>query len=239
MDNLEPKKLRLVQEGHETFTGVIGAFEFVDGVSTEEIPLFQRDRLACAFRMVEINADGSEQGAGPAERLLRDRHIAVEPTAPLARQTVAEKDAEGLAALLKGEKVPALRSAENLEAVADRMGIRGIRLIADGWNVRSKSIPVLIQMILAAQTKFVAERTDALKKQGASDEQAKALFVLSDDVADPIHPKDEAVPVPELIVKIAEAVQEAGAKIATPKEVSEIVKAAATGDMAAAVSKDA
>lgn len=250
MENLISKHMRLVQAGYQNFTGPIGPFEFVDGVSVEAIPLFQRDRLAVAFQLVEINDDGSEQGAGPAERLLREAHIRAESTAPLARQTVEEKSREDLAMLLKGEKIPTLRSAKNLETVVDKAGIAGLRLIAADWKVRSKSIPDLIKMILAAQKTYVAERVAILVKSGVAEADAKGLFVLFDDVAMPVHPKDrEADKIKDgvnLSVTDAPAVIETPV-VPTPEPVVEpvapvepsLVEQAQSGDLAAALNEPA
>ena len=234
MDNLTSKRMRLVQTGYENYTGPIGPFEFEDGVSVEHIPLFQRDRLAVAFQLVEINDDGTEQGAGPAERLLRDKVIEAESTAPLERQAPDEKQREELSVLMKGEKIPVLRSEANLNAVADNQGIAGLRLIAEEWNVRSKAIPTLITLILGAQKAFIEKRAAFLRKNGAAEDAALALFVLSDDAPMPVHPKDALKAAPSL-APAAPVNVPAPAQIETPAVPSR-VEAAAEGDMSAAIS---
>lgn len=230
---MESKHLRLVHAGYENYTGPIGAYEFVNGVSVEAIPQNARDRLATAFQFMEVAEDGSEVMAGGPARMLREAVLTVEPTQKLLRQTEGEKHAEDLRALLGGERVRTLRSRKNLEGVADKMGIYGVRLVAGAWKVRSKSIPDLIDMVIEAQAAYVERRVEALVEKGADAASARALFILSDDVPMPVSEK-------EAEKKIMDANEAAAAPApSTPAPVSaqtEVAAAATAGDMAAAIS---
>lgn len=230
------KRLRIVQAGYENYTGPIGAYEFVDGVSVETIPLIARDRLAVAFQLVEIEDDGTEVAAGPAQRLLKGLNLALEPSAPGQRQTEEEKLEENVRALLGGELVRVLRTRSNLEAVADKMGIAGVRLVADPWGVRSKSIPALIDLILGAQLEYMERRVDALVKHGASEADARELFSLRDDVPMPETEQDaKARELTQVAAITSPATEVHNEKQPEPAVEPSVVDAAEAGDLSSAL----
>lgn len=236
MSYFEPKRMRIVQSGYETYTGPIGPYEFVDGESVEEIPLAARDRLAVAFEMVEFDEE-SGRPAGPAQRLLDGYNVALESPEPLERQSDIEKRAEDIRAMIGSEKVRAMRTRENLENVADKMGIAGVRLVAEDWNVRSKSIPALIDMILGAQLEYAEARVNDLIKAGAAEDDVRSMFQLKADLPLPVSAKDAELA----------AMKAAAAVIDTPLAVIEtsvvsmsdsVVTSAVEGDMAAALNQE-
>lgn len=206
MTNLVSKRLKLVQKGYEQYSGPIGEYEFVDGVSVELIPLNARDRLSAAFQMSEINEDDTEVAAGVANRLVLDRANVIESTEPLARMTEEEKVEENIRALIGGEIVKPIYSKEALEAVAAESGIAGVRALASIWDVRSKSIPDLISLIAKAQDSYAAERTDELVKNGASREEALLLFTPKETVpAEALVEDVKSVVAAETAIQIAAA----------------------------------
>lgn len=210
MDNLKPKRLKIVQKGYEGYSGPIGPYEFKDGVSVEYIPLNQRDRLAAAFQMVEIEDDGTEVPAGAPARLLRERAREAEAAKPMPRMTEAEKRADDIRVLLGGVKPRPTYTRAALEEVAEKDGIAGLRAVAEPWGVRSKSIPGLIDLILKAQDEYVEATVADLIAKGVPEQEARELFVPS--MAANEKPAEPAGP-------------DAGDKRA----------AAASGDMAAAI----
>ncbi|MTH61197.1 hypothetical protein [Paracoccus litorisediminis] len=234
MSVIQSKHLKLVQQGYENYTGPIGAYEFVEGVSIEAIPLIARDRLSVAFQMVEVEEDGSETPAGPAHRLHSLRDVTAEVAVAMSRQSEDEKSAENAQAMIGGERVRVLRSRTNLEAVADKMGISGVRLAADPWNVRSKAIPVLIDMILGAQITYVEARVQELVGQGADEAEARALFALKDDVPMPVNPKDAEKAALAAAMTVPASEGAAPAVVETPV-IEDVIAAAASGDLGASV----
>ena len=160
------KKIRIVGRGFEGFTGQFGMYQFEGGVSVEYLNRAERDRMAAAVPCVEIDEDGAEQDAGTAARLLRDAGNVEEPKPGLARQTEEERQRE--VSDVAKSKFPdrKLRTREQLEAIADRGGIADLRKIADRWDVRDRSIPALIEKILAAQDRWQRQRDTAMERAG-------------------------------------------------------------------------
>lgn len=227
MTHYTPKRLKLVQTGYEGYNGPIGEYEFADGVSVEHIPLVARDRLSAAFQMVEVDDEGDEQEASVAARLVREKVLSVEPTEPLSRMSDEEKAVENITVLLGSEAAIPLYSRAALEAVAGAGGIAAVRVLAEPWDVRSKSIPDLINQIERAQMNYRTDRIEALVRKGVSTEEAEALFALREDapgVEPKVKPKAEVA---------AEPVAEP-APAASPA----LNEAAATGDLAAALNAE-
>jgi hypothetical protein len=155
-----PKKLKFVQKGYETYSGPIGKFTFVNGVSTEAIHRVDRDTLSTAFQFVELDDDGVETPAGVAHRLVADSAARAVYAGPLKRQTEAERTVENTTLQASKGKAPdVLHTRAELETIAEKHGIKGLReQVADKWGVRNRSISLLIEEILAAQAKVLEKR---------------------------------------------------------------------------------
>lgn len=242
--SLQSKFLKIVQAGYENYTGPIGAYEFSDGVSTVMIPRVDRDRLATAFQFVEFTEAGvDEVDAGVAARMLRDGHEMAAEMAKLERQTDEEKAVEDATVALQApDFVPTIYSREELEKIADKKGINGLRDIAEPWNVKHRSILPLIALIEQAQQNWIAEQQTAFEARGLSREAFEAALrpdaALVDETpsetpsdaptADPVDDEEESFddPVPE----------------ETPSpEISEedlLKQAAASGDVSAAINQE-
>ena len=231
---MEAKRLKLVQAGYENFTGEIGAYWFEDGVSVELIRRADRDRMSTAFQFEEVNDDGSTQPSGIAHRLVADAAERLGSFEPLQRQTEEEKTAELLAEKLKAKVAPTeIYTAEQLVALADKRGIKGLRTVADKWGVKHRSIPVLIEMILEKQAAFTAKRDGALEAKAQAEAEALVTPVVSETKpAADVDDEDAEVAADE-----AEAARLAQieADAAAAAEDDEIQLAAARGDLAAAI----
>lgn len=221
--SLQPKFLKMVQAGYENYNGPIGAYEFVNGVSTVMIPRNDRDRLATAFQFVEFTEEGvDEVEAGVAARMLRDSKVAAEETKTLARQTEEEKQIEDASVVMIAEKPPVIYTRDELEKIADKKGINGLREIADNWKVKHRSILPLIALIEQAQNRWLAERQAAFEARGIAREAFEASLGLPTEPTDATEATEATEPV-------------------TPTEassVSEVQAAAASGDMSAAVNQE-
>jgi hypothetical protein len=166
--------LKIVSKGWAGYNGQLNIITFKDGVSTEPVPPLIADRIAACVTVVACNEDGSE---GETEALVGIQHRLVTETAsrapiakPLPRMSDADRELE--------KKVEAARALEqptdklftrlDLEQVADKSGIKGLREIASGWQIKARSIPDLINEILAAQGKFLAQRQALLDSAGGA-----------------------------------------------------------------------
>lgn len=160
-------RLKLSGSRWAGFTGHLGTVDFKDGISVDPVSDRIADRLSAAMPMVLIDEKGREVGeAGVVPRLLRESaHRQAEVRASLDRQTEAERKAEDLQIALQEAKSPtdSFYSQEQLQAIADEKGIKGLRLVAEPWNVKGKAIPALIEQILASQNKFLEARKGTIQ----------------------------------------------------------------------------
>lgn len=149
------KKIKIVAKGWETYTGFMGMVEFVNAVSVDAVPQQVADRLSAVIEIVEIDEDGEKQ-AGTAARLVGGATIAAPVIDAMNRASEADLRAEQVKISVNNGKPPTekLYSVSDLEKIADEKGIHGLREIGDRWNVRERSIPGLIKVILKAQAEF-------------------------------------------------------------------------------------
>lgn len=235
------KFLKFVQAGFETYTGPIGAYEFVDGVSTVPIVRHDRDRLSVAFQFVEFEHEGGEEIiAGVAQRLVSQAGVLAEENPETMRQTDEEKDLEQLQIIRESDGVRHVYTAAELEQIADKKGISGLREIAAPWNVKHRSIPNLIELICDAQNLYLQDREADMIRRGLTRE----AFLLS------LQPAAQIAQAPDLNDDDVENIaiedleddedydQPTPVETASPEITEEeaLKIAAATGDVAAAVS---
>lgn len=174
MDNTL-KRLRLTHPGYEDYTGQVGKYAFVDGLSDELMSMAERDRIAAAMACDEIDEDGHRQPAGYAARVLREYETRSEVVVSV-RQNAAEKRVEDIAALLNGLTIPVIRTRGELEEIASEGGIEKLREVAEPWDVRSRAILELIAKIEDAQDNYIADTVADLVAKGVPDAEARALF---------------------------------------------------------------
>lgn len=131
-------KLKLTQPGYESMTGLFGITFFENGVSVTDVPLREARQIAMSIK-AEYE-DGSDPN--PAQNLLESMHNeAGKVEAPVAGSET---------------KTPASKTAyteEELGAIADKEGIKGLRAVAEQFGVKGTSIVELIREILEAQAK--------------------------------------------------------------------------------------
>lgn len=221
---MELMYLKVADKKWKGYTGILGMARFKDGVSVEMLPRHIRDRMAAAMPFIEIDSEGNEQPAGAQYRLIRESRSRAPIIEPLKRQTEGEKAAELAAAQVAAAKVPVLETRASLEAIAEKQGIKGLREIGKRWNVKHRSIPTLIEMILDAQEKAVAKRNKA-----DTPAPAQAVEEPATDEAETI--------APEVAADVA-AAEALAAKEAEEFELEALKAAAASGDLAAAVNAD-
>lgn len=129
-------KLKIVEPGWTNFTGHLGSFHFTDNVSDEDIGTADAAALAGIVSIIEV-----ESGRNPSSAQTILDHSKDE--APIETPALKLEPVE-LAALPQYTK-------EQLEAVADESGIKGIRELAAPYGIVGNSIVQLIDKLLLAQ----------------------------------------------------------------------------------------
>lgn len=160
------KILKITMAGMETYTGFIGMVEFENGVSKTPVPQIIADRVSAAIPMVEIDEAGDERQANPAARMGSYQDIELPVADPLSRATDAELAEEQRRIAMEQLKCPADRfyTVEELEEIADKEGIKGLRRISDLWNVKDRAIPNLIRETIKAQAAFQLKVEELARK---------------------------------------------------------------------------
>ena len=127
-------KVKITEPGWAGFTGQFGQFEFVDGVSVDDI-----GRADAAYLAGLVSVEDASSGENPstAQRII-DTYMT-----PAVGTEAAKAPVEVVAVVV--------HTKESLEAIADAGGIKGIREIADTLGVKGNSISDLIGKVLAAQ----------------------------------------------------------------------------------------
>lgn len=227
------KRLKVVTSRMAGYTGVLGRVRFKDGISEEALPRHIRDQMGACMELVEIDEFGNEQPAGPQYRLIHEANLRAPVKEPLQRQTEAEKEVELTVSALEVNPNVVIETRETLEQIASEKGIAGLREIAKRWNVKHRSMVVLIEMILEAQDKHLAkielERQRRFEAKDANELKAKQSDEIDvDDAPDYVPPAAEQPDEGEA----SEETSKAAAKL------NETLEAARSGDFAAALSTE-
>lgn len=120
-------KLKLVQQGYEGFTGLLGVTMFDNGVSVSDVP--GREARTIGMSIKAEWEDGTDPN--PAQGLLDNMH---------SEPVVAKESAP---------VVPTIYTEEQLAEIADKDGIKGLRAIAEPLGIKGTSIKELMAEILA------------------------------------------------------------------------------------------
>lgn len=220
---MEMKKLKVVRRRFEGYTGVLGRVRFTDGVSDEYLPRHIRDQMAASMEFTEIDIDGNEQPAGSQYRMIAESKARAPRAEALERQTEGDKLKELTKAVLDSSAAPELHTKEDLDALADKGGIKALREVGNKWGVKHRSIPTLVAMILEAQSAYVAKRNEKLAAKVAAEQATHPVAAV--DVDRPV------VEEPAVADAEVSATTEAAAAALNEK----LAQAAATGDLGAAL----
>lgn len=148
MNPFRPRRVRIVEPGWEGYNGFLGMTPFAEGLSVDLVPFHQQQILGSIVR-IESADDGEEsRQLGPSAELVRSRDIAFD------HERVAATD-QGVPVGDHGEMRLAVEryTRGELEDIADRRGIAGLREIGDAYVVKGRAIGELIDAILEAQVK--------------------------------------------------------------------------------------
>jgi hypothetical protein len=173
---LQSYLVKITQPGWEQFSGDFVGYQFAEGISTHPLPRNICDRIAALVGAEIIDADGENLGQGGAAARIATR-LSIEATVGTAmeRQTAEAKAGELLQVHQDAGKAPTREffTEEQLKAVADLEGLDGLRKLALPWNVKHRSIPGLIQLIVKAQNTFIQ-----VKEQRENDERTARAAAL-------------------------------------------------------------
>lgn len=151
-------KIKFANPDLASFTGMYGMLEFKDGVSVNDVS--EHDvRLFGAITTIEVIGDGFT----PEKSYDEIKNISA---GSVTLPTLAELQAQAAQLVTAVMSPPegatvstpaVVYTKEQLEAIADKDGIAGLRNIGDTLDVRGTSITKLIQAILDAQAKIKPE----------------------------------------------------------------------------------
>ena len=134
-------QIKIIEPGWAGYTGHFGMIEFADGVSIESVSKADAAYLAGLIQVETL------EGKNPSStQALLDAHVqsAEVPTLAFIPEVPVVSDAEKV------------YTPEELAAVADSEGIKGIRAIAEPRGLKDNSISELIAKILNQQASKAA-----------------------------------------------------------------------------------
>lgn len=180
------KRIKITQTGWDGFTGDIGMVAFEDGVSTDVVGPRQFNVIAAVVAVVEIDDEGETLGSPGIQDNMKGAAVIGAPVLnEMLRATDEEKKAEAKADAAPKPDVDPLavvyHSKADLEAIAEKKGIAGLRAIAEPLGEKGRSINELIKEILKAEAKLKAH-ADAL---AASTETTRAPVAADVEVENP------------------------------------------------------
>lgn len=127
-------KIKIVEPGWETFSEYLGFTLFKDGESVEDVSPAEAARLASIVRIETLEG----RNPSPAQMILDNW------SGPMIVATTDTADAASPAAPTKSW------TQEELSAIADEKGIKGLREISDPLNIKGTGIADLIARIVEA-----------------------------------------------------------------------------------------
>lgn len=146
-------KIKIVEPGWETFSEYLGFTLFKDGESVEDVSPAEAARLASIVRIETLEG----RNPSPAQMILDNW------SGPMIVATTDTADAASPAAPVKSW------TQEELSAIADEKGIKGLREIGDDLGLKGTGIADLIAKIVEA-TKGAAAVESAPAQEAPSAE---------------------------------------------------------------------
>lgn len=152
-NTFKPRRIKIVEPNWDGYTGWFGQVEFKDGVSIEVVSHVDQMRLGAILRIE--SAEDSEEGTqiNQGADLLRIRKTEAAAAEVTKVGTGVNTGEETISAV----ELP-IYTREQLEDIADKRGINGLRDIAKVYNVVGSSINTLIDKILKAQAPVESEQ---------------------------------------------------------------------------------
>jgi hypothetical protein len=148
LNPFRPRRVRIVEAGWADYTGHLGPVEFKGGVSVDPVSHREQQTVGSIIRVESADEGEDDAQLGPAAELIRGRSINADDERVLAAGQSVSVGEHGEVRLAVERY-----TREELEAVADRRGITGLRDIASPYGVKGRGITELINEILQAQNK--------------------------------------------------------------------------------------
>lgn len=140
----DKQKIKIIEPGMIHYTGPVGMVSFVDGVSVEPVDKLARNFVGAIFRCELADKPGYQVGSAADE--IRGNHVKFDdPNVKVFNNATFDMK----------NSVPNIKkpnyTREELEQIADELGLNGVRDIAKIWSVTGRSIQQVIDAILNAQ----------------------------------------------------------------------------------------
>lgn len=136
------KRVRIVQKNMTTYSGPIGAHNFTDGKSDTALSYHEYMSLGACMAIVPLDQKSEKKILTPAS-------VMVDRTATSESEFV-KKFNDGTV-FLEADKEDREYSREELEEIAQKSGLPGVREIARKFNCTGRSISDCINAIIEAQ----------------------------------------------------------------------------------------
>lgn len=142
MDAYKPRRLRITEPGLDNYNGLFGMVEFVEGVSVHQVGWQEAARLGANVRVVDY--DEPERQVGPVSDYERIKHTTADAPMVKAMDTGIFVDGEIKSATQRFTRA-------ELEDIADKQGLAGVRAIANAVGRTGRSIAQCVDAVLEAQ----------------------------------------------------------------------------------------
>ena len=149
-------KIKLVEPGWETFSEHLGFTLFKDGESVEDVSPAEAARLASIVRIETLEG----RNPSPAQMILDNW------SGPMIVATTDTADAAKVALLAAPAKS---WTQEELSAIADEKGIKGLREIGDDLGLKGTGIADLIAKIVEATKGVTAVESASVQETPAAE----------------------------------------------------------------------
>lgn len=148
---MQNKKVHVIikSETFSNFTGVMVGAYFENGKTVEPIPYRDAQTLGA---IMEVETDEG-QNPNPAETMWRGYNTTDADQAKRVIQSAepVEKRIGKKAKVEQPKQALPTFTRDELEAIADKSGIAGLRKVGETFGIKARSIEELIEEILAAQ----------------------------------------------------------------------------------------
>jgi len=141
-ETFRPRRLRLVQPDFAHYTGPIGGIEFIDGVSEHLVVWHEALRIGSSIHCEDADVPGFQ--INPSSELARTRDRD-------ASDPIVDAVSRGEHVNPEGSPLVDRYTREELEEIADKKGLTGVREIARLWSRTGRSIQECITAVLEAQ----------------------------------------------------------------------------------------
>lgn len=143
-------KVRIVEPALSNYTGMLYSISFKDGVSERELTTQEVSIIGASMRVESM--EGDQVGAGMEHMKAHSMTLdnALTKNAKDVDDVTAASDAAKLDTVTADSQVISY-TREQLEAIADKDGISGLREIADPVGIKGRSINELIGELLEYQ----------------------------------------------------------------------------------------